>query len=70
MNVTIKIDGDIHIHCDYRNDCGIYDDFDEESEMPGVGTDESSELSPEETEAVIKAVADLIFPLLHAAKDD
>ena len=26
MNVTINIYGDVHIHCDCCNECGVYDD--------------------------------------------
>ena len=35
MNVTINIYGDVHIHCDCRNECGVYDDnFDDALEAP------------------------------------
>ena len=70
MNVTIKINGDIHIHCNCCGDCDVFNDsFDEDIEMPDTEEDENSELSPEEAEAVMKAVAELIFPLLRAEKD-
>ena len=26
MNVTINIYGDVHIHCDCCDECGVYDD--------------------------------------------
>ena len=70
MFLTITINGDIHIHCDYSGDCGIYDDdFEEDIEMPNDDAEESSDLSPEEAETVIRAVAELIFPLLRNHTD-
>lgn len=71
MNVTIKINGDIHFHCDCCLDRGVYDDdFEEGINIPDENADEGSVLPPEEAEAVLKAVAELIFPLLQAEKDD
>lgn len=71
MNVTITINGDIHIHCGCCEDCGLYDDdFEESLETPDEDEDEAAELPPEEAEAVIKAVAELIFPLLRAETND
>ena len=72
MNVNITIDGDIHIHCDCCGECcEFFDDsgFDEAYEMPDEDDGEITELSPEEAEAVLKAVAELIFPLLQEAAD-
>ena len=70
MNVNITINGDIHIHCDCCGDCGDFfeNGLDEALEMPD--TEESTELSPEEAEAVLKAVAELIFPLLREDADE
>jgi hypothetical protein len=66
MNVNITIDGDIHIHCGGCEDCGLYDDdFEESLETPDEDEGEITELAPEEAEAVLKAVAELIFPLLR-----
>ena len=69
MNVNITINGDIIIHCDCCEDCGICDDdFEESMEMPDE--DAGTELSQEEAEAVVKAVAELIFPFLREEADD
>lgn len=71
MNVTIKIEGDVHIHCDCCEDCGVCDDdFEKAIETPDEDAGETSELSPEEAEAVVKAVAELIFPLLRAETEN
>ena len=71
MNVNITINGDIHIHCGGCEECGIYDDdFEESLEMSDEDADEITEFPPEEAEAVIKAVAELIFPLLRAETND
>jgi hypothetical protein len=71
MNVTITINGDIHIHCDCCENCGLYDDdFEDSLEMPDEDADEITELPPEEAEAVIKAVAELIFPFFWAGMED
>ena len=38
MNVTINIYGDVHIHCDCCDECGVYDDnFDDALEAPHAG---------------------------------
>lgn len=69
MNVNITINGDIIIHCDCCEDCGICDDdFEESMEIPDE--DAGTELSQEEAEAVLKAVAELIFPFLREEADD
>ena len=70
MNVNITINGDIMIHCDICEDCGICDDDFEESMDTPEAADEGIELSPEEAEAVVKAVAELIFPFLREEADD
>ncbi len=70
MNVNITINGDIIIHCDYCENCGICDDNFEESMETPEAADEGIELSPEEAEAVVKAVAELIFPFLREEADD
>jgi len=68
MNVNITINGDILIHFECCEDCGDFreDDYENESEM----RDESTELPPEEAESVLKAVAELIFPLLQEDSDE
>jgi len=70
MNVNITINGDIHIHCDCCGGCCDFyeNDSDEACEIPDKG--EITELSPEEAEAVLKAVAELIFPLLQEEADE
>ncbi len=67
MNVNITINGDIHIHCTCRGDWGDFyeNDYDEAFEMSDEDEGEITELAPEEAEAVLKAVAELIFPLLR-----
>ena len=73
MNVTINIYGDVHIHCGGCDGCGVYDDDLEESpevpyeDAPDTEDDsEEIELSIAEAEAVVKAVAELLFPFLPA----
>ena len=68
MNVTINIYGDVHIHCDCCDERGVYDDDLEESpevpyeDAPDTEDDsEETELSIAEAEAVVKAVAELLF---------
>ena len=77
MNVTINIYGDVHIHCDCCDGCGEYDDnFDDALEAthedaPDTEDDsEETELSIAEAEAVVKAVAELLFPFLQAEIDE
>ena len=77
MNVTINIYGDVHIHCDCCDGCGVYDDnFDDALEAlheaaPDAEDDsEEIELSIAEAEAVVKAVAELLFPFLPAEIDE
>lgn len=77
MNVTINIYGDVHIHCDCCNGCGEYaDDLEESPEVPyedAPDTEDDSEeieLSIAEAEAVVKAVAKLLFPFLPAEIDE
>ena len=77
MNVTINIYGDVHIHCDCCNGCGVYDDnFDDALEAPHEAApdaedgSEEIELSIAEAEAVVKAVAELLFPFLPAEIDE
>ena len=73
MNVTINIYGDVHIHCDCCNECGVYaNDLEESPEAPYEDApdtedgSEETELSIAEAEAVVKAVAELLFPFLTA----
>ena len=77
MNVTINIYGDVHIHCDCCDGCGVYDDnFDDALEAPHEAVpdtedgSEETELSIAEAEAVVKAVAELLFPFLPAEIDE
>lgn len=77
MNVTINIYGDVHIHCDCCNECGVYANDLEESpkapyeDAPDTEDDsEETELSIAEAEAVVKAVAELLFPFLPAEIDE
>lgn len=77
MNVTINIYGDVHIHCDCCNECGVYaNDLEESPEAPyedAPDTEDDSEeieLSIAEAEAVVKAVAELLFPFLPADLDE
>lgn len=77
MNVTINISGDVHIHCDCCNGCGEYDDnFDDALEAPHDAApdaeDGGEQIGPtaEEAEAVVKAVAELLFPFLPAEIDE
>ena len=77
MNVTINIYGDVHIHCDCCDERGVYaDDLEESPEVPyedAPDTEDDSEeieLSIAEAEAVVKAVAELLFPFLPAEIDE
>ena len=71
MNVTINIYGDVHIHCDCCNECGVYaDDLEESPEVPYEDApdteDDSEEIELSIAEAMVKAVAELLFPFLTA----
>lgn len=77
MNVTINIYGDVHIHCGGCDGCGVYDDnFDDALEAPHEAAPDAEdggeeiELSIAEAEAVVKAVAELLFPFLPAEIDE
>ena len=72
MNVNITINGNIHVHCDCCGDCcdSYKSGFDEAYEMPDEDEGEITELPPEEAEAVLKAVAELILPFLREAADE
>jgi len=77
INVTINIYGDVHIHCGGCNECGVYDDDLEKSPEASYedapDTEDGSEeieLSIAEAEAVVKAVAELLFPFLPAEIDE
>ena len=70
MNVTINIYGDVHIHCDCCDECGVYDDDLEKSpEAPYEDApdteDDSEQIGPtaEEAEAAVKALAAFFLPL-------
>ena len=77
MNVTINIYGDVHIHCDCCNECGVYDDnFDDAlealHEAAPDAEDGGGQIGPtaEEAEAAVKALAELLFPFLPAEIDE
>lgn len=75
MNVTINIYGDVHIHCDCCNERGVYDDDLEKSpeapyEDASDTEDDSEEIELSIAEAVVKAVAELLFPFLPAEIDE
>ena len=77
MNVTINIYGDVHSHCDCCDECGVYaDDLEESPEAPyedAPDTEDDSEeieLSIAKAEAMVKAVAELLFPFLPAEIDE
>ena len=75
MNVTINIYGDVHIHCDCCNECGVYaNDLEESPEAPYEDApdteDDSEEIELSIAEAMVKAVAELLFPFLPAENDE
>lgn len=75
MNVTINIYGDVHIHCDCCNECGVYaNDLEESPEAPYEDAPDTEDGSEETelsiAEAVVKAVAELLFPFLPAEIDE
>ena len=75
MNVTINIYGDVHIHCDCCDERGVYDDDLEKSpEAPYEDApdtkDGSEEIELSIAEAMVKAVAELLFPFLPAEIDE
>lgn len=75
MNVTINIYGDVHIHCDCCNECGVYaNDLEESPEAPYEDApdteDGSEEIELSIAEAMVKAVAELLFPFLPAEIDE
>ena len=77
MNVTINIYGDVHIHCDCCDGCGVYaDDLEESPEAPYEDApdtedgSEETELSIAEAEAVVKAVAAFFLPLFSEETDE
>ena len=73
MNVPTTTPRDVHIHCDCCDERGVYaDDLEESPEVPyedAPDTEDDSEeieLSIAEAGAVVKAVAELLFPFLPA----
>ena len=77
MNVSINIYGDVHIHCDCCDERGVYaNDLEKSPEAPyedapdTEGGSDEIELSIAEAEAVVKAVAALLFPFLPAEIDE
>lgn len=75
MNVTINIYGDVHIRCDCCDERGVYaDDLEESPEVPYEDApdteDDSEEIELSIAEAVVKAVAELLFPFLPAEIDE
>ena len=72
MNVTINIYGDVHIHCDCCDECGVYDDnFDDALEVPDA-EDCGEQIGPtaEEAEAAVKALAAFFLPLFSEETDE
>lgn len=75
MNVTINIYGDVHIHCDCCDERGVYaDDLEKSPEAPYEDApdteDDSEEIELSIAEAMVKAVAELLFPFLPAEIDE
>lgn len=75
MNVTINIYGDVHIHCDCCDGCGVYaNDLEKSPEAPYEDApdteDGSEEIELSIAEAMVKAVAELLFPFLPAEIDE
>lgn len=72
MNVTINIYGDVHIHCDCCDGCGVYDDnFDDALEAPHEAVPDAEDCgeqigpTAEEAEAAVKALAAFFLPLFR-----
>ena len=66
---------DVHIHCDCCDERGVYaDDLEESPEVPYEDApdteDDSEEIELSIAEAVVKAVAELLFPFLPAEIDE
>lgn len=77
MNVTINIYGDVHIHCDCCNECGVYaNDLEKSPEAPYEDAPDAEDVgeqigpTAEEVEAAVKALAELLFPFLPAEIDE
>lgn len=75
MNVTINIYGDVHIHCDCCDERGVYaNDLEESPEAPYEDAPDTEDGSEETelsiAEAMVKAVAELLFPFLPAEIDE
>lgn len=75
MNVTINIYGDVHIHCDCCVERGVYaNDLEKSPEAPYEDApdteDGSEEIELSIAEAMVKAVAELLFPFLPAEIDE
>ena len=75
MNVTINIYGDVHIHCDCCDERGVYaNDLEKSPEAPYEEApdteDGSEEIELSIAEAMVKAVAELLFPFLPAEIDE
>ena len=75
MNVTINIYGDVHIHCDCCDERGVYaNDLEKSPEAPYEDAPDTEDGSEENelsiAEAMVKAVAELLFPFLPAEIDE
>ena len=75
MNVTINIYGDVHIHCDCCDERGVYaNDLEKSPEAPYEDApdtkDGREEIELSIAEAMVKAVAELLFPFLPAEIDE
>lgn len=75
MNVTINIYGNVHINCDCCDERGVYaNDLEKSPEAPYEDApdteDGSEEIELSIAEAMVKAVAELLFPFLPAEIDE
>lgn len=77
MNVTINIYGDVHIHCDCCDGCGVYDDnFDDALEALNEAAPDAEDVgeqtgpTAEEAEAAVKALAAFFLPLFSEETDE
>lgn len=75
MNVTINIYGDVHIHCDCCDGCGVYaNDLEKSPEAPYEDApdteDGSEEIELSIAEAMVKAVAAFFLPLFSEETDE
>lgn len=77
MNVTINIYGDVHIHCDCCDGCGEFATTLRKAQKSHMKmhpirrmTAKKSSCPLRKAEAMVKAVAELLFPFLPAEIDE